>query len=175
MIPDISGTLKDKVHINITPVNSNSHADMYGMMRPLDKAELDYMQASVENIYDKFTGLVAEGRGMTVENVDAIAQGRVWTGAEALGIGLVDEIGTIEDAIIYAAMSIDGVTSLDDVQVQAYPKPMTALESLLESFGGGQAVFAGTPFESVEEAFKDWNASESGKVYARMPFEYSIR
>lgn len=175
MIPDISGTLKDKVHINITPVNSNSHADMYGMMRPLDKAELDYMQASVENIYEKFTGLVAEGRGMTVENVDAIAQGRVWTGAEALEIGLVDEIGTIEDAIIYAAMSIEGVSSLEDVQVQAYPKPMTALESLLEAFGGSESVFADTPLENVEEAFKDWNASESGKVYARIPYEISIR
>ena len=175
MIPDISGTLKDKVHINITPVNSNSHADMYGMMRPLDKAELDYMQASVENIYEKFTGLVAEGRGMTVENVDAIAQGRVWTGAEALEIGLVDEIGTIEDAIIYAAMSIDGVSCLEDVQVQAYPKPMTALESLLEAFGGSESIFADTPLENVEEAFKDWNASESGKVYARIPYEISIR
>ena len=175
MIPDISGTLKDKVHINITPVNSNSHADMYGMMRPLDKAELDYMQASVENIYEKFTGLVAEGRGMTVENVDAIAQGRVWTGAEALEIGLVDEIGTIEDAIIYAAMSIEGVSSLEDVQVQAYPKPMTALESILEAFGGSESVFADTPLENVEEAFKDWNASESGKVYARIPYEISIR
>jgi len=175
MIPDISGTLKDKVHINITPVNSNSHAAMYGMMRPLDKAELDYMQASVENIYEKFTGLVAEGRGMTVENVDAIAQGRVWTGAEALEIGLVDEIGTIEDAIIYAAMSIEGVSSLEDVQVQAYPKPMTALESILEAFGGSESVFADTPLENVEEAFKDWNASESGKVYARIPYEISIR
>lgn len=175
MIPDISGTLKDKVHVNITPVNSNKHADMYGMMRPLDHAELDYMQASVENIYEKFTGLVAEGRDMTVPAVDEIAQGRVWTGAEALEIGLIDEIGTIEDAITYAAFCIDGVQSLSDVQIAAYPKPLTTMEMLLESFGGGESVFADTPFESVENAFKDWSASESGKVYARMPFEFSIR
>ena len=175
MIPDISGTLKNKIHINITPVNSNRHADMYGMMRPLDKAETDYMQASVERIYDAFTGLVAEGRNMTVEAVDEIAQGRVWAGCDALEIGLVDEIGTIEDAIIYAAMSIDGVSSLDDVRIQEYPKPLTALESLLEAFGGNKNVFSGTPFENVEEAFKDWNASESGKVYARIPYEISIR
>lgn len=175
MIPDISGTLKDKLHVNITPVNSNKHADMYGMMRPLDKAEVDYMQASVERIYDKFTALVAEGRDMTVEDVDAIAQGRVWTGAEALQIGLVDEIGTIEDAITYAAFCIDGVSSLDDVQVTAYPKPMTAVEELLETLLGGSTVFAGTPLENIEEAFKDWNASESGKVYARIPYEFSIR
>ena len=175
MIPDISGTLKDKVHVNITPVNSNKHADMYGMMRPLDQAELDYMQSSVENIYEKFTGLVAEGRDMTVPAVDEIAQGRVWTGAEALEIGLVDEIGTIEDAIIYAAFCIDGVQSLNDVQITAYPKPLTTMELLLESFGGGESVFAGTAFEGIETAFKNWSSSESGKVYARLPYEFSIR
>ncbi|MBR6731556.1 MAG: signal peptide peptidase SppA [Bacteroidales bacterium] len=176
MIPDISGTLKDKIHVNITPVNSNSHADMYGMMRPLDKNELDYMQASVEKIYDEFTALVAEGRDMTVENVDEIAQGRVWSGAEALNINLVDEIGTIEDAIIDAAFSIEGVTSLDDIQIAEYPKPLTALETILESFGGtGESVFAGTALENVETAFRNWNASESGKVYARMPYELAIR
>ena len=175
MIPDISGVIEDKLHVNITPVNSNKHADMLSMMRPLDKAELDYMQASVEKIYDKFTALVAEGRDMTVEGVDNIAQGRVWTGAEALGIGLVDEIGTIEDAINYAALCIDGVSSLDDVQVEAYPKPMTAIESLLETLMGEKSIFADTPLESVEEAFRNWNASESGKVYARIPYEISIR
>ena len=176
MIPDISGTLKDKIHVNITPVNSNTHADMYGMMRPLDKNELDYMQASVEKIYDEFTALVAEGRDMTVENVDEIAQGRVWSGAEALNINLVDEIGTIEDAIIDAAFSIEGVTSLDDIQIAEYPKPLTALETILESFGGtGESVFAGTALENVETAFRNWNASESGKVYARMPYELAIR
>ena len=175
MIPDISGTLEDKIHVNITPVNSNKHADMYGMMRPLDQAELDYMQASVENIYEKFTGLVAEGRDMTVPAVDEIAQGRVWTGAEALEIGLVDEIGTIEDAIIYAAFCIDGVQSLNDVQIAAYPKPLTTMELLLESFGGGESVFAGTAFEGIETAFKNWSSSESGKVYARLPYEFSIR
>ena len=175
MIPDISGTLKEKVHVNITPVNSNKHADMYNMMRPLDQAELDYMQASVENIYDKFTGLVAEGRDMSVAAVDEIAQGRVWAGAEALGIGLVDEIGTIEDAIRYAVSCVDGANGMNDVQIAAYPKPLTTMDMILESFGEGKNVFAGTAFEGIENAFKDWSASESGKVYARMPYEFSIR
>lgn len=175
MIPDISGTLENKLHVNITPVNSNRHADMYGMMRPLDKAETDYMQASVEVIYDTFTALVAAGRGMTVPAVDEIAQGRVWTGAEALQIGLVDEIGTIEDAIRYAALSIDGITDVSQVQIAEYPKPLTTIEMLMESFGAGESVFAGSPLENVEKAFKGWTASESGKVYARMPYEISIR
>lgn len=175
MIPDFEGTLNKKLHVNITPVTSNTHADMYGMMRPLDARETAYMQASVERIYERFTTIVAEGRDMTVEEVDAIAQGRVWTGAEALEIGLVDEIGTIEDAIRYAAMSIEGVTSLDDVQVTGYPKPQTTLEMLTEALGGGQTVFAGTPLESVEKAFADWDASAYGKAYARIPYVIDIR
>ncbi len=175
MIPDISGTLKDKLHVNITPVNSNRHGDMYNMMRPLTKSELDYMQASVERIYGKFTGIVAEGRDMTVEAVDEIAQGRVWTGAEALEIGLVDEIGTLEDAINYALLCIDGATGINDVQIAEYPKPLTTLELLLESFGGTENAFAGTPLENVAGAFMDWTSSESGKVYARMPYEIIVR
>lgn len=175
MIPDIGGTLKNKLHVNVTPVNSNEHADMYGMIRPLDNKEVAYMQASVERIYDKFTSLVAAGRDMTVENVDAIAQGRVWTGAEALGIGLVDQIGTIEDAINYAATSIEGVTSVNDVQVVAYPKPQTTLEALLESFGQGESVFAGTPLEDVETAFAGWTEAQSGKMYARIPYEIIVK
>ncbi len=174
MIPDISGTLKNKLHVNITPVNSNRHGDMYNMMRPLSKPELDYMQASVERIYDKFTELVAEGRDMTVEAVDNIAQGRVWTGAEALDIGLVDEIGTLEDAINYAALTLD--STIEDIQIAEYPKPQTTMEMLLESFGGpAENAFSGTPFESVADAFMGWTSSESGKVYARMPYEISIR
>ena len=175
MIPDISGTLKDKLHVNVTPVNSNRHADMLNMTRPLTAAEVDYVQASVERVYTQFTELVSEGRDMTVEAVDNIAQGRVWAGSDALEIGLVDEIGTIEDAIRYAAFCIDGVESVNDVQIAEYPKPLSPIEMFLESFGGGNSVFAGTPFESVENAFKDWNASESGKVYARIPYEISIR
>lgn len=161
MIPDISGTLKDKLHVNLTPVNSNKHADMLGMTRPLTAAEVDYMQASVERIYTKFTELVAEGREMTVADVDAIAQGRVWAGSDALKIGLVDEIGTIEDAIRYAALSIEGVESLNDVQVAEYPKPQTALEAIMESLMGGENIFAELPFER-------------GKVYARIPYDITI-
>ena len=175
MIPDIGGTIKNKLHVTVTPVNSNDHADMLGMMRPLTPNEEAYMQASVERIYTKFTSIVAEGREMTVEAVDEIAQGRVWTGAEALEIGLVDQIGTLEDAIEYAAMSIEGVTSVDEVQIAAYPKPQTTLEMLLEAFGGTESVFAGTPLESVEQAFLGWDASQAGKVYARIPYEIVVR
>ena len=160
MIPDLQGTLKDKLHVNITAVNSNKHADMYGMMRPLDTKEIAYMQATVERIYDRFTEDVSEGRDMTVADVDAVGQGRVWSGAEAIGIGLVDRIGTIEDAINYAALTIEGADSIDDVQVVAYPKPQTTLEALMESLGAKESTF-----ESMA----------TGKPYARIPYDIHIR
>ena len=176
MIPDFSRTLSEKIHVNITPVNSNRHADMYNLMRPLDAKETAYMQASVERIYDRFTAIVAEGRDMTVAQVDNIAQGRVWTGAEALEIGLVDEIGTLEDAVTWAALSLEGVSDVSEVSIVEYPKPMSSMDILLESLGMGEdAVLSGTPFDDVEAAFRHMNDSKSGKMFARMPYEIILK
>ena len=134
------------------------------------------MQATVESVYESFTSLVAEGRDMSVAQVENLAQGRVWTGAEAVRNGLVDEIGNIEDAIRYAALSIEGVENADEVQLVEYPKPQSTLEILLESLGGkSQSVFSGTPLENVETAFRSWNASETGKTYARLPYEIIVK
>ena len=175
MIPDFGDAVKDKLHINITHVNSNRHSDMYTGMRALDQAELDYMQASVENIYDKFTNLVSEGRDMPVARVDEIAQGRVWAGADAIKIGLVDEIGTLEDAINYAALSIEGVNGVQDVQIVEYPKPLSSMEILLEALGAGEnSVLAGTSFEGIETAFRSFGKQDIGKAYARMPYVITV-
>ena len=176
MIPDFSKTLENKLHVNITSVNSNKHADIYGMMRPLDEAEIRYMQKSVEKIYYRFTSLVSEGRDMPVERVDEIAQGRVWTGSEAVEIGLVDEIGTIEDAVDWALASIEDYTDISKVEIAQYPRPLTTLELLLGQLEGGENnILTGSPFESVGEAFGNWSTSESGKVYARIPYHITIR
>ena len=175
-IPDFGKAVNDKLHIHITSVNSNEHSDMLSGMRPLDAKETAYLQASVEKIYDKFTELVAEGRDMTVPEVDDIAQGRVWTGAEALEIGLVDQIGTIEDAVNYAAMSIDGVYGMEDIQIVEYPKPLTTVELLLEELTGPkEGIFAGTALENVENAFRGCAKAESGKAYARLPYEIILK
>jgi protease-4 len=149
---------------------------MYNCLRPLTKAETVYMQKTVENVYTRFTGIVAEGRDMTPEQVESLAQGRVWTGAEAVANGLADEIGNIQDALTYAALSIDGVNSLEDVQILEYPKPQSTMDLLLESLGGSvPSAFAGTAFENVEQAFMNASATETGKTYARLPYEIVIR
>lgn len=174
MIPDFSKTAKDIFHVNVTSVGSNRHSDMYSLTRPLNAQETAYMQKSVNDIYDAFLKNVAEGRDMTTDAVDNIAQGRVWTGSDALKIGLVDEIGTLTDAFRYA-LTAAGIDESESYSVDCLPKPQTLMEMLLESFGGTTSAFAGTPFSSIEKAFKGWNWETSERTFARMPYIYEIQ
>ena len=175
MIPDFQKTVNDKLHINITAVNSNRHSDMYGMMRPLDSKEIEHMQASVEHIYDRFLDIVAEGRGMSRDDVDAIAQGRVWTGAQAMELGLVDGIGSIDEALVHAAMLINGHKGMGDIIVEEYPKPVTTIDMLASILTGEQQSKISEPVKSIYYAFYDWSDSQSGKVYARLPYAIEIK
>ena len=175
MIPDFSKTA-EKIGIGTTTISSNRHGDMYSGMRALDNAEIAYMQESVEDIYDTFTAIVAEGRGLDREYVNEIAQGRVWAGTDALDKGLVDQIGGIEDAVSCAiSMTGSANTDIGSWLIEEYPKPMTTMDMLMEMLGQNASVFAGTPLEAVETAFRDWDESMTGQVYARMPYEISIR
>ena len=158
MIPEFSKVAR-KVGVGIETVGSNKHSDMLSLMRPFDAAETAYMQASVEDIYELFVNLVATSRGLSVERVDEIAQGRVWAATDALQIGLVDEIGTLEDAISYAAALAD-LSSSDEYSVVGYPTPPTFMEQLLEQFGGGSKEVS---------VFLNY---EPGKMYARLPYDY---
>ncbi len=175
MIPEFSAVSK-KVGVGVETIGSNKHSDMFSLMRPFDTAELAYMQASVEDIYELFVNLVAESRGMEPARVDEIAQGRVWTGADALEIGLVDEIGTLEDAISYAAALAD-LHSSDEYSVVGYPKPLTFMEELLMSFGKTQepSILADTPFAGMEKGLEALKSQNTGLIYARLPYALEIR
>ncbi len=183
MIPDFSKTAKNLAHVNITAVKSHEHADMYTLMRPFDAAELQTQQTLVDDIYGAFVSNVSQGRNLDPDYVDSIAQGRVWTGAEALEIGLVDEIGTLEDAIHYtvALASASDSGSLDGWRIEEYPRPLTQMETILERFGAGTDdtdtdVFAGTAFEGVAGAMQKFlRDSRSGNyVLARMPYAIEL-
>ena len=177
LIPEFGKTVKELAHVNVTSISSNRHSDMYSGMRALDKDEIAYQQKSVEHIYDEFTGIVAEGRDLRKTYVDSIAQGRVWTGADALEIGLVDEIGGLEAALLKAANTVDGSMGLDNFYIVSYPAAQTTWEALLAAFQSQSTpvIFAGTPLEAVEKAFRNVNTAQSGKAYARMENEYVIR
>ena len=136
LVPDLSGTAKDIAHVGVESVTSHKHGDMYGLMRPLDAEEYDFMLTGIEAVYDRFTTIVSEGRGIPKETVDEIGQGRVWTGADALNINLVDEIGTLEDAIHYAATAA-GEPDLAKWNIKGYPRPLTPMEQFMDMVGSG--------------------------------------
>ena len=185
-IPEFGKTVKNIAHVNIVPVTSHKHSDMVSLMRPFDQEETRSMQEYVDDIYTIFVNTVAEGRDMTYESVDEIAQGRVWTGADALKIGLVDELGTLEDAIAYAA-SLGGDPDVDSWNVVGYPKPLTAMERLMAQFGGKKPeaeevvenMLEGTPLEGVAKSLLNWQRTwTKGKgdfMFARLPFEIEIK
>ena len=120
--------------MGVESITSHKHGDMYGLFRPFDADEYAYMQASIEAVYDRFTTIVSEGRDIPKETVDEIGQGRVWTGSDALGIQLVDEIGTLEDAIRYAAVAA-GEPDLAKWNVKGYPTPPDAMSQVMDMLG----------------------------------------
>ena len=181
MIPDLSGTARKIAHVNVVPVNSNRHSDILSGLRPLDAAETASLQRNVEDIYSRFVTVVSEGRGLEASYVDDIAQGRVWTGSDALGKGLVDEIGTLEDAIRYAAISAseDGSSALGDWQIVGYPAPATTFEMLVAMMSGPDKsnLLSELGFGRFGEAALRWTADwkKGGQRYlARLPFELEM-
>ena len=177
MIPDVSKTLKEVAHVNLTSVKSHQHSDMMSLVKPLDATETAFMQRSIEDVYDHFIGIVSDARGMTRERVDEIAQGRVWTGADAIEIGLVDEFGTLEDAIRWAAKTA-GNEDLAAWNVSGYPKPQTTIEKLMETLNGKSepSVFTGTPLEETALSLRRTVSRMEGRgMLARLPYDIVIR
>lgn len=103
MIPNIEGFLNNKIGVTFDGVQTAENAGTMTINRPMSEYQKEVVQREVIKIYDVFLGHVAKGRNMTIAQVDSIAQGRVWTGSDALEIGLVDKIGTLQTAIDIAA------------------------------------------------------------------------
>ncbi len=121
-----------KLGVNTFPIGRGKRATMMASLNPWNQEEKDVIQKSMEEVYEVFTGRVASGRGAKVKDVKAIAQGRVWTGARAKELGLVDEIGGLDAALAEARTlgKVDAATGLE-----VYP-PMPTLRDFLVSFGG---------------------------------------
>ena len=133
LIPSVGNAIRKNLKVNIETVGSSSHVDMMSGMRKLTDDEVEYVQKQIEKIYDDFTGLVSNGRGMSKDSVDAIGQGRVWAGADALNIGLADRQGGLQDAIDYAAEMV-GLTR-KDYRISRYP--VVKEVSLFQMLSGG--------------------------------------
>lgn len=130
--------IKDKMGITTSTVNTNEHSDFGGSYplpvpisnRPMTEYEKGVMQAYINRGYDTFLSRVSEGRHMSKEEVHEIAQGRVWTGEDALRIGLVDQLGGLNEAIQLAAEK----AGLSDFQIIELPGDKNPLEEILGSF-----------------------------------------
>lgn len=118
MIPDASGLVTGKLGVNFTTIESNPNAMPPTLVSPLTPEQASALQESVENTYDLFTKRVAAGRGMSQDDVKKIAEGRVWVGASALTLGLVDEIGGLEEAIADMKNELGD----NDIKVVYYPE-----------------------------------------------------
>ena len=135
LVPSIGNAIRKNLKVNIETVGTSSHSDMMSGMRKLDDAEVEYIQRQIEKIYDDFTGLVSNGRGISKDSVDAIGQGRVWSGADAMKIGLVDCRGGLNEAIDYAAAKVG--LEKKDYRLSLYP--VVKETSLFQMLSGGGA------------------------------------
>ena len=131
LIPSFQRALKNKLGVTIDAVTTNKHSDAAGVMRPLNAEETAVYQEFIDDFYGVFTQRVADGRGMEQSAVDEIGQGRVWAGADALKIGLVDALGNIDDAVAKAAE----LAKLDSYKLTYFPKKKDFWTKLMEKSG----------------------------------------
>lgn len=117
MIPNFSG-LANKIGVNAEQVATNKNTLSYSLFEPMTANFYDITKGSVEEIYDIFLERVAEGRKLSIEQVNEIAQGRVWSGTQALEVGLVDELGSLDDAVSYAAE----LANISEYKTTSYPR-----------------------------------------------------
>lgn len=132
MVPDASGLLTNKLGLHFDMVKTNKSADFGTLARGFNEEEGAAMQAYVERGYKLFLSRVADGRKMTTAQVDSIGQGRVWTGQQALGIGLVDKLGNLEDAVAYAAK----LAKLSEYSTADYPVLKSWMDSMMSDMKG---------------------------------------
>ena len=130
IIPNFQSFFKNKLGISFDGVKTAPYADMGGTDRPLNETEKRFVQNSVDSIYNTFKSRVAAGRKKNMDYVDSIAQGRVWTGTRGMGIGLVDRIGTMQDAIDCAVK----MAKLSSYRIKEYPEKKNMIEELLENY-----------------------------------------
>ena len=128
MIPDATELLTDKLGVSFDVLKTNAHSDFGAMGRPLNGSECRLMQAYINQGYELFTGRVAQGRKISQDSVKAVAEGRVWTGEQAMKIGLVDKLGNLNDAIAAAAKA----AKIEKYSVGRYPEPAPWFASLLQ-------------------------------------------
>lgn len=170
IIPNMEGFFKDKLGITFDGVSTAPYADAGTAVKPLDEKERSLMQSSIERIYAQFKSRVATGRHRDTAYIESIAQGRVWSGEDAVKIGLVDRLGNLNNAIACAAR----MAKLSDYGLKEYPEEESWFQALLnrkkEEPSAALKEQIGEDNYKLVEQLKKIKAM-TGSAQARLPFE----
>lgn len=164
MLPNVS-SLSEKYGVNPQIVQTHKNAADYSVFAPLSEDYREFMTQSIEQTYSTFVQRVANGRNMSIEQVDQIAQGRVWTGEEALKNGLIDAYGSLDTAISYAAEK----TEIENYRVVAYPEYQLNFEDLVNNF------FGASIFKSQEKLIIQKIGQENYNLLERLNYFSSLK
>ncbi|MBV8253496.1 MAG: signal peptide peptidase SppA [Chitinophaga sp.] len=164
---------KNKLGVTFDGVKTAQYADLGSMGRPMNDAEKKLIQNSVDSTYSTFKGRVIAGRKLNSVIVDSIAQGHVWSGVQAVKLGLVDRIGGIEDALASAAK----MAKLSNYRLAEYPEVKPSISSVLKSVSDN--VSTRMVKKELGESYDVWQQVKQvkemhGQIQTRMPFEYKI-
>lgn len=174
VIPNLKGLFNNKLGITFDKVMTNRNADLMDVMEPIKPYQMEVINREITRIYDDFITLVSETRGLRKTYVDSIAQGRVWTGQDALGIGLVDSIGGLQAAVAYAAMKAN---LGDDYRIVEQPEQVDPFRKLIQDMGGvnsGKRALKAQLGEHYQYVEYIEQLSRMKGVQARLPFMVTI-
>ena len=177
LIPNFSGLVTDKLGVTFDGVKTNKYTD-YEEQLVLGKEnsqEMAYMQKYVDRGYINFLDIVADGRKMKREEVDSIAQGRVWLAKDAIKIKLVDQLGSLEDAVKKAAE----LAKVEKYYSAAYPAPASWLEQLLDSQSKKKSDLDGELREVLGELYQPFvelrRDMQSSRLQAKLPYRLEVK
>ena len=173
MMPNAKG-LTEKLGVNFDVVKTNPYADFGNLTRPMNDGEKGLMQMYVNKGYELFLTRCSDGRGISMEELDKIAQGRVWTGSTAKELGLVDELGGLDKALEIAIAK----AGVDAYTVMNYPKKEGFLESLMNT-NPGNYIKARMLNGKMNDVYRQFSIIENfdkiDRIQARVPFELNIQ
>jgi signal peptide peptidase SppA, 67K type len=174
LLPNMQKFFNNKLGITFDGVKTSPDADLFSAAKPLSESQKRYLQNSVDSTYQDFKERVAQGRKKDIAFIDSVGQGRVWSGARALQLGLVDRLGGLSDAIASAAR----LAKISEYRLKEYPEPYNLLQQLMGGYQE-QARRSALKEELGEDGIKTWNIVKRtkqmmGVAQARIPFEWNF-
>jgi protease IV len=174
VIPNLQGFFKDKLGVTFDGVKTAPEADELTVTRPLTPGERELIQSDIDTIYHDFKMRVSDGRGKSMDYIDSIAQGRVWSGTKGKSLGLLDRTGTLQDAIDCAAR----MAGTKDYRLVESPEPKGFFDRLISNYKRSVSVKA-MKDEIGEDGYRTYSTLKKigtmvGVTQARLPFDLDI-